>query len=107
MPHYLLQVSYTPQGWATLIKNPQDRIEAVRPAVEKLGGKIESGYFAFGKYDLIAIVEMPDNVSTAAFSVAATAGGSVKALKTTPLMTMAEGMAAMKKAQDTGYRPAS
>ena len=37
MPHYLLQVAYTPEAWATMVKNPQNREDAVRPAVEKLG----------------------------------------------------------------------
>src|SRR5713226_7471742 len=63
MPRFLQQVAYTPEGWQTLIKNPQNRIDAVRPAIEKLGGKIETAWFAFGEYDVILIVEMPDNVS--------------------------------------------
>ena len=33
MPHYLLQVAYTPEAWAMMSKNPQNRLEAVRPAV--------------------------------------------------------------------------
>ena len=85
--------------------DPQNRLDAVRPAVEKLGGKIDSGWFAFGEYDLISIVQMPDNVSAAAFSLAATAGGAIKAIKTTPLLTLEEGMEAMKKATGTGYKP--
>ena len=80
-------------------------MDAVRPAIEKLGGKIDSGWFAFGEYDLISIVQMPDNVSAAAFSLAATAGGAIKAIKTTPLLTLEEGMEAMKKATGTGYKP--
>ncbi len=107
MPRYMLQVSYTPEAWAVLVKKPQDRIEAVRPAVRKLGGKIETAYFAFGDYDLVAIVNMPDQVSAAAFSIAASAGGSVKAIKTTPLMTMREGMQAMRKAKRSAYAPPS
>ena len=39
MPHYLLQVAYSIEGWKALVKKPQNRIEAVRPAIEKLGGK--------------------------------------------------------------------
>jgi uncharacterized protein with GYD domain len=105
MAHYLLQAAYTPEGWAAMIKNPQNRLDAVRPVVEKLGGKIESGWFAFGEYDLISIVQMPDNVSAAAFSLAATAGGAIKAIKTTPLLTLEEGIEAMKKAAGTGYKP--
>jgi hypothetical protein len=41
----------------------------------------------------------------AAFALAATAAGAVKALKTTPLMTIEEGIEAMRKASGTGYRP--
>jgi uncharacterized protein with GYD domain len=51
------------------------------------------------------IFEMPDNVSMAAFALAAAAGGAVKAVKTTPLMTIEEGIEAMRKASGTGYRP--
>jgi uncharacterized protein with GYD domain len=71
--------------------------------VEKLGGKIAEGWFAFGDYDLIVIVEMPSNVEAAAFSLAAAAGGAVRAIKTTPLLSAAEAVAAMKKAGKSGY----
>lgn len=104
MAHYLLQVGYTPEAWASLIAKPHDRIEAVRPVVEKLGGKITNGWFAFGDYDLVAIVDMPGNVEAAAFSLAAAAGGAVRAIKTTPLLTTAEGVEAMKKASASGYK---
>ena len=105
MAHYLVQVAYTPQAWAGLIKAPQDRFQALKPVVEKLGGRFESAYFAFGDYDLVAIMEMPGNADAAAFALAATAGGAVKALKTTPLLTVAEGLDAMKKAAASGYTP--
>ena len=101
---YLLQVGYTPEAWAGLLAQPHDRLDAVRPVVEKLGGKIIHGWFAFGDYDLVAIVEMPSNVEAAAFSLAASAGGAVRAIKTTPLMSTAEGIEAMKKAAKSGYK---
>ncbi len=40
MPLYMYQLSYTPEAVAALVKEPQDRIEAVRPAIEALGGKL-------------------------------------------------------------------
>ncbi len=107
MPLYMLQVAYTPEAWGTLMKKPQDRIEAVRPAVRALGGKIVSGYLSFGEYDLVAVLDMPDNVSAAALAIAAAAGGAVKAIKTTPLMTTREGMRAMRSAKKSGYEPPS
>jgi len=101
---YLLQVGYTPEAWSSLIAQPHDRIEAVRPAVEKLGGKILQGWYAFGDYDLVAILEMPGNVEAAAFSLAAAAGGAVRTIKTTPLLTTAEGVEALKRAGKAGYK---
>lgn len=107
MPHYLVQVAYTPEAWNALIQNPQNRIEAVRPAIESLGGKISAGYFAFGDYDAILITEMPDNVTASAMSIAFAGGGACRSVKTTPLMTTAEAIEALKKASYTGYRAAT
>ena len=107
MPHFLTQVAYTQEAWQALINKPQNRIEAIRPAVEKLGGKIIHGWFAFGEYDIVAILEMPDNVAAAAIAMAFAAGGACKSVKTTPLLTTAEGIEALKKAGTSGYRAAT
>jgi uncharacterized protein with GYD domain len=101
----MVQLSYTPEACGSMIRAPQNRFEAVRPAIEALGGKIEGAWMAFGEYDVVVIVQMPDNVSAAAFGMAVGAGGAVKSYKTTPLLTAEEGVAAMKKASSTGYRP--
>ena len=105
MPRYLLRVSYTPEAWATMIKNPQNRREAVRPVIEKMGGKLEAFYFAFGDDDVFLVAEMPDNVSVAATAIAVTATGALKSLSTTVLMTPEEAMEAMRKAAAVAYRP--
>jgi uncharacterized protein with GYD domain len=107
MPHYLQQVAYSREGWEALVKNPQNRIEAVRPAVEKLGGKIESAWFSFGDYDIVVITEMPDNVSAAAIAMAFAAGGACKCVQTTPLISTEEALQAVRKAAECGYRPAT
>jgi uncharacterized protein with GYD domain len=104
MSHFLTQVSYTSDAWSALVKNPVNRMDQIRPAVEKLGGKIVSGFMAFGDYDLVLITEMPTNTDAAAIAIAAAAGGSVRSIKTTPLLTSAEAMEALKKAQGSGYR---
>lgn len=107
MPHYLIQVAYNEQAWQALIKNPQNRVEAVRPAVERLGGKIKEGWFAFGEYDVIVIAEMPDNIAASAIAIAFAGGGACRTVKTTPLMSAAEALEAFKKAGQTGYRAAT
>jgi len=105
MASYLFQISYSADAWAAMIKHPQDRVQAVSKVVEKLGGKVGAFWMAFGDYDLIGVLEMPDNVSAAAFAVAVAAGGACKNVKTTPLLSVAEGMEAMKKAGTSGYTP--
>jgi uncharacterized protein with GYD domain len=106
MQHYLFQGSYTPEAWEALVKNPQNRFDAIRPAVEKLGGKIDQGWLAFGEHDIVAILQMPDNVSAAALAIAFSAGGALKTAKTTPLLSAEQGIEAMKKAAACGYRSA-
>ena len=66
---------------------------------------MERFWLSFGEYDIIGVVQMPDSVSAAAFSMAVAAGGACKAVKTTPLLTTEEGIEAMKKAAACGYRP--
>ena len=105
MPHYLVQTAYTPEALAAMVKSPQDRLEPVRQVVERLGGKLLSMHVAFGEYDVVGMAEMPDNVSSAAFSIAISAGGAVRAVKTTPLMTMEESIEAFRKAGQAAYRP--
>src|SRR5215467_13231604 len=105
MPRFLHQVSFTSEYMARLIANPQDRFAAVREPIETLGGKLENGYFAFGEHDAILITEMPDNVSAAAIALAFAAGGSLRSCTTTPLLTTAEALDAMKKAATCGYKP--
>ena len=107
MPRYLLQVAYTPEAWAAQLKNPQNRVEVVGQLLQRLGGRFESTYMAFGEYDIVAVMELPDNVSAAAASMVVSAGGAVKAIKTTPLMTVEEGVQALRKGGDVAstYRP--
>jgi uncharacterized protein with GYD domain len=62
---------------------------------------------SFGESDVIGVAQMPDNISAAAFAMAISAGGACRSVKTTPLMTMEEGQAAMKKAAGSKYRPPS
>ena len=105
MAHYMFQAAYTPDALAKLLKNPEDRIGIVSKTIEKLGGKVVGGWFCYGEYDAILIAELPDNVSAASFAVAASAGGALKANKTTPLLTREETMKMFKGAAQAGYVP--
>ncbi len=109
MPQYLYQVAYTSDSLAAQIKNPQNRLQLVSKQIaDAVGAKIIAGGYSYGEYDVSAIIEAPDDVTMAAVALAIAAGGAVKAAKTTPLLTGAEWVAALKKAPAVSaqYRPA-
>lgn len=105
MAIYMIQASYTSGAWGKMVQRPENRMEALTPVVERLGGQLLSWYYAFGEYDVMLLIEVPGNVNAAAASMAAAAGGAVKAIKTTPLMSPEEGFDALFLAQGAGYHP--
>ena len=90
MAKYLLQVNYTAEGAKGLVKDGgSKRRSAAQTAAESLGGRVEAMYFAFGDTDAYAVVDMPDNASVAAISLALAASGGATS-RTTVLMTPEE-----------------
>jgi uncharacterized protein with GYD domain len=105
----MYQASYTAESWAAQLKNPQNRVDAVgKAACEAVGGKLIGGWYCFGEYDLVIIADVPDDESMSAIALALAAGGALKSGKTIKLMSGAQGVEAMKKAEAVAkvYRPA-
>ena len=103
MAKYLFQASYTAEGVRGLMKDGGSKRKAVIEATCKsLGGRLEVFYHAFGDTDVFAIVDLPDNASTAAASLAVTASGAAT-VRTTVLMTPEEMDQAVRKT--VGYQP--
>jgi uncharacterized protein with GYD domain len=103
MPKFLIQASYTAEGAKGLLhEGASGRRKAIEKAVKGLGGKVESIHYAFGKYDTILIMELPDNTAATALSLAVASSGAVK-ITTTPLITVQEVDDACKQA--VAYRP--
>ena len=105
MALYMYQVSYTSEAVAALIREPQDRVEAVRPAIEAMGGKVVAAGYPFGEYDAIVLFEAPDDTTAAGFALAIAAGGAAKSGKTTRLLSGQEWIESLRKAQGAQYRP--
>jgi uncharacterized protein with GYD domain len=104
MPLYLTKFSYSPQTWARLIGNPEDRRKAAQEYVESVGGKLQGFWYAFGAHDGYTLWEAPDNVSMAAVALALSAGGALSSVETTVLLTVDETMDALHRAGQVGYR---
>jgi uncharacterized protein with GYD domain len=97
MPKFLLQASYTAEGTKGLIaEGGSKRRDAAVKAIKAAGGKVEAFYFAFGQADAIVVVDLPDNLSATAASLAINATGAVTT-NTTVLVTPAEMDEAVKK----------
>ena len=105
MGKYLVQASYSQQGISGLVKSPEDRTAVLDQMVASLGGKVISVDYCFGEYDVVLILETPDDTSMAAISMVAGASGALGNFKTTVLLPMAEGFEAAKKAATLTYRP--
>ncbi len=104
MPLYLTRFSYTPEAWARLIENPEDRRMAAQTYIESVGGKLHGFWYAFGAHDGFNLWEAPDNVSMAAVALAITGGGALSSLETTVLLTVEETLDALGKAKQVKYR---
>jgi len=103
MPKYLVEARYTAEGAKGLLRDGgSGRRAAVAKTVESAGGKLEAIYFALGDVDVYIIIDLPDNISAAAVSLAANQSGFI-ASKTIVLMTPEEMDQATKKT--IGFRP--
>jgi uncharacterized protein with GYD domain len=100
---YLVKASYTPEG-AKGVQSAggTSRRDAVAKMAEGLGGSLESFYFGFGETDAYVVLDLPDNSSAAAASIAVnTSGGATS--EVVVLLTPEEIDAAAKLSVD--YRP--
>jgi uncharacterized protein with GYD domain len=103
MPKYLVEASYTGEGVEGLLKEGGSARRAVlEKACASVGGKLEVFYFAFGDTDVVAILDLPDNITAAATALLVASSGKVD-LKTTVLLAPEDVDAAVKVRGD--YRP--
>jgi uncharacterized protein with GYD domain len=105
MPLYMSRFSYTPEGWASLIENFEDRREAAAATVEAAGGKLIGLWYAFGEFDGYVIMEMPDAVSAAGVMTRTASSGAMRRIEGTVLMSVEEMREALGKAKEVGYHP--
>jgi uncharacterized protein with GYD domain len=108
MAQFLFQVAYTSESWAVQVHEHGNVLERIQPLLDGCRGSVTGCFYAFGEYDLVLLADFPGDEEAAAFSLAATAGGSIKSIKTTPLLSVDQGITAMRRAEEVGrsYHPA-
>ena len=60
MPIYITLLNYTAQG-VSKVKDSPKRLDAGRKAFKKFGVEIKDTYLLMGRYDLLCVVEAPDD----------------------------------------------
>jgi uncharacterized protein with GYD domain len=60
MASYIVLLKWTEQGVAN-VKDSAARLDAGRKAFKKMGVKLKDTYLTMGHYDLICVVEAPDD----------------------------------------------
>ncbi len=103
MPLYMSTFDYEPEVWAELVNNPENRTETVSRVLEDAGCKLKGLWYAFGTSDGFALIEAPDNATSASVAIAISASGAFRKFETSVLMTQDELLKALKKAQDVAY----
>ena len=77
MPTYITLAKWTEQGIRE-VKDTVTRMDQARAATEKFGGRWVGSWWTQGAYDLIAVIEMPDDESVSALALATAMGGRVR-----------------------------
>ncbi len=77
MVRYVVLSSFTDQGIRG-IKDTTKRADAVKEAAKKFGATMTTIYWTLGQYDLVSIVEAPDEMSATAFGLAVGAAGNLR-----------------------------
>jgi uncharacterized protein with GYD domain len=99
MPKFLVLGTYTSDAWSRMVESPPDRPAAAAELAGALGGRAECFYYAFGEFDIVTIMELPDEAAAAALSLAVTSTGRVKSLHTHRLISPEEAPDMFAKAQ--------
>ena len=77
MPTYINLVSWTDQGIKN-IKDAPTRIVAFKKAVEAAGGNLKGFYLTMGRYDIVTIIDAPDDEAYANIAITTASKGSVR-----------------------------
>ena len=77
MGKYIALINWTEMG-VKEIKDSPARADAAKALAKKLGGEMQQLYMTMGTYDLVAILEMPDDEAAARFAIQVAGGGHIR-----------------------------
>ena len=77
MAKYVVLVNWTDQGIRHVQETTQ-RAEQVRQLVEQMGGRLDTIFWTQGRYDLVGILDVPDDETLAAVALRISMGGATR-----------------------------
>jgi uncharacterized protein with GYD domain len=77
MPTYIGLLNWTDRGIENFRESPQ-RAETAAAAAQQVGANLRETYWTVGPYDLVAVVEAPDDETVTAFLLAVGSQGNVR-----------------------------
>jgi uncharacterized protein with GYD domain len=97
--HYLIEVGYTPESWNAQIDKKGNAIERITPALEACGATLQCLYYAFGEADVVGVIDFPTPEDAAAFGLGIGSSGALRMYRTTPLLTIDQGIESLRRAE--------
>jgi uncharacterized protein with GYD domain len=89
MPIFISLVKFTEQGITTMKQEGISRSDTVQRNIESLGGRLIDAYYCLGDYDVVAILEFPDNHAAMKSAVLNASMGHIR-LTTMPALPRSE-----------------
>ena len=77
MPTYVILMNWTDQG-ARADRDTVRRRDQANELAEKHGARIEHVYWTMGHYDIVGVIEAPDDESVTAMMLDLTAAGNIR-----------------------------
>lgn len=77
MPNYVMLVHFTDQGVKTVKDSPK-RADAFKAMANKQGATVKELYWTLGQYDIVSVVEAPDDMTMTALGLSVGALGNVR-----------------------------
>ena len=77
MATYITLLRWTQRG-AERLKDSPNRLDAGRKAFKKIGAEIKDVYMTMGRYDLVCVIEAPDDETAARALLSLGAQGNIQ-----------------------------
>ena len=77
MPTYIMLGQFTDQGIRN-VKETTKRAEALKEMAKKVGATVKEVYWTLGPYDVVSVVDAPDDTSATALFLSVGALGNVR-----------------------------